>query len=513
MFNMPVQSPDSEQVRNAGEASLSAVEAAESRFPSRAQLIGLLFGYFALHVVIRTLLSPSADLDESEQLLLTQKFQWGYGSQPPLYTWIQIEFFKVFDVSIFSLALFKNLLLFSTSALTYLNAWWITRSHAGGVAAAASLFFMPQVVWDSQRDLTHSVLAFTLSVVAVLFYKRLRQHRHLLAYVVSGICAGLGLLSKYNYALLLAGLLAAAVSMKEFRPVVLNWRMPAALAVMGLICLPHALWVWEHRELAFQSASKFDFQSTASWPETAGVGLRNFLMAALAFLAPLAGIYTFVFWRRGVPALRFHAEGARLIARALLIILSVVVILVVGFRAAGYRQRWFQPIFIHAPVLAIALVHHRLDPRRLRRLLYMAGAAMLTITIAIPARILLAEKLGRTEQLSRPYPELARKLDPAAAAVPLIVTDTKLSGGNLRLQLPGKIVTTPDLAEILAPQQQPCLLVWDTSRSEAPAPNLRAYAKRLGVESLAEHPELGHVSATFLYHRSRQLRLGMVLLK
>ncbi|MEY2467302.1 MAG: hypothetical protein QOD03_1823, partial [Verrucomicrobiota bacterium] len=116
---------------------------------ARKQLFGVLLGYFALQIVLRVLISSSVDLDESDQFVLTQKLSWGYGSQPPLYTWLQFFFFNIFGMSVFSAALLKNLLLFCTYLFTYLNARLITRSHLCGVAAAASLVFIPQIVWES----------------------------------------------------------------------------------------------------------------------------------------------------------------------------------------------------------------------------------------------------------------------------------------------------------------------------------------------------------------------------
>jgi 4-amino-4-deoxy-L-arabinose transferase-like glycosyltransferase len=60
--------------------------------------------YFLLQLIIRLLISPNLELDEAEQLLLTQQLSLGYGSQPPLYTWLLSGLFSLFGVSIFSLA-------------------------------------------------------------------------------------------------------------------------------------------------------------------------------------------------------------------------------------------------------------------------------------------------------------------------------------------------------------------------------------------------------------------------
>src|ERR1700753_3100121 len=167
-------------------------------FPTARQFFDLLLIYFPLQIILRVCISSSLDLDESEQLVLTQKLSWGYGSQPPLYTWLQFGLFKCFGASVFSLSLLKNLLLFSTYLFTYFNARLVTRSYACAIAAAVSLFFIPQIVWESQRDLTHSVLAATLVCATIFSFLRLREKPTLARYALFGACAGLGVLSKYN---------------------------------------------------------------------------------------------------------------------------------------------------------------------------------------------------------------------------------------------------------------------------------------------------------------------------
>src|SRR5215471_55032 len=141
--------------------SVNSVNPSGAPIPRQVLLVTLT--YFAIQIVLRLLISNSADRDEADQLVQTQKLSWGYGPQPPLYTWIPLAFLKVFGLSLLPVLLLKNLLLFCTYLLTYLNAKFTTNRHDCGVAAAASLLFIPQIAWESQRDLNHSVLASTLA--------------------------------------------------------------------------------------------------------------------------------------------------------------------------------------------------------------------------------------------------------------------------------------------------------------------------------------------------------------
>ena len=84
---------------------------AEKPFVTEGKFFLALAIYFSLQIVLRLITSSTTDLDESQQLVLTQQFHWGYGPQPPLYTWLQILVFKILTPSILGLSLLKNLLL------------------------------------------------------------------------------------------------------------------------------------------------------------------------------------------------------------------------------------------------------------------------------------------------------------------------------------------------------------------------------------------------------------------
>ncbi|HKI70143.1 MAG TPA: glycosyltransferase family 39 protein, partial [Verrucomicrobiae bacterium] len=206
--------------------------------PSRTQFFILLACYFGIQAITRALISETFGLDDAYQVMLAQKLAWGYGPQPPLYTWLVIGVTRLLGTSTFSLVLLKEALLFTTYLLTYLNARWLTRRHVCGVVAAVALQFIPSVSWESQRDLTNTVLASTLVMSTLFIFYRLDPKRWP-AYVWLGICAGLGVLSKYNYVIFYLALLAGGLSLPGLRQRVWNRRMLLALLISLVIVLPN----------------------------------------------------------------------------------------------------------------------------------------------------------------------------------------------------------------------------------------------------------------------------------
>jgi lipopolysaccharide core galacturonosyltransferase RgtB len=480
-------------------------------FPSRAHLFLLFASYFGVQVVSRTLLSSSAHLDEAEQLLLTQQWHWGYGSQPPLYTWIQSGFFALFGPSILALALFKNLLLFCQFAFAYEGACRITRSHACGLAAAASLCFIPQVIWESQRDLSHTVLASTMTLGTLLAFLRLVQRRHAGSYLLFGLCVGLACLSKYNSILLVLALLAAAWTVKEVRAAVLDRRVwLAGVAALALV-LPNGWWILHHVDLAFGSASKLHLEPNLAWWRAACVGLGNLLLSVALVIGPMLLAQANIFWRaRGVTAMPEPIPGlGSLLRRALCLVVALVAVFMLGIRATHFSGRWLQPLLILAPVVAAVALQPRLDPRRLRWLMALGATVAVAAAAALPARIVFAERMRREEPLHKPYDALARALQPELDAATVVVADSSLLAGNLHLTMPKQVLVTPEIFPLFAPGQKRFVLVWDATRSPEMPEKLREFARKHPLAKKVE-TETHFVSATYKYHRAKQARWGFV---
>ena len=76
--------------------------------------------WMLLHVAARVAVSPALELDEAEQALWSQALSWGYGSQPPLYTWLQAGWFALLGPGVLALSSLKFMLLGRTLVLVWL---------------------------------------------------------------------------------------------------------------------------------------------------------------------------------------------------------------------------------------------------------------------------------------------------------------------------------------------------------------------------------------------------------
>ena len=176
-----------------------------------------------------------------------------------------------------------------------------------------------------------------------------------------GLTIGLGILSKYNFALLPLGLLFAALALPDLRRKLRPMPLFVSLALAILIVAPYAIWSLHNAEVAGGSLHKLGLATTG--PGVArligagafGIGLLAFLGLGIVVLGPLW------FWRdRSVklpwfPILRFLGLGAG-------VSLAVLLLLVLIAGGTAVKDRWLLPLAWPLVPVATALLWPVLRP-------------------------------------------------------------------------------------------------------------------------------------------------------
>lgn len=346
----------------------------------------VLAAYFLLQLVLRVTSPAVLDLDEAEAILMSQHLQLGYGSQPPLYAWLQWLMFSLFGVNLLALSVQKNLLLFCT----YLAMFYTARSFIGMGSAtivAASLILLPQLGWESQRDLTHSVLATCMAALTLWCYVSLLRYRSRTRYALFGLLIGLGLQSKYNFAVFALGLLAASLLVREHRQAL--WRGDAwiTLAVLVLALAPHGFWLLDHVDLATGATLEKMQGQEGSHASKVVRGLGSMVGATFLFATPLWIVYGWLWWRHRTQArARLDRPQARFFLWFYLTAFACVMALVLGGELIKVKERWMQPILFLLPPAFFA-VFPSLAQRPVRRsILGVAGVFAILILAGLSAR-------------------------------------------------------------------------------------------------------------------------------
>jgi 4-amino-4-deoxy-L-arabinose transferase-like glycosyltransferase len=472
-------------------------------------------------VVIRLVISEGAELDEAEQLLLSQSFAIGYTDQPPLYTWLLIGVEAIFGVNILSLAILKNLLLFMTHLCLFLAARIILNDAYLAALSALSLWLVPQIAWESHRDLTHSVLLTSLSsgffyvMVTLLHSGKTRQ------YLLLGGLFGLGVLSKHSFLFFATALLAAVLSQREGRDRLLDRRLLLACVLAGGVAMPYWLWLFEHFDPGTSPITrKLALHSGMQRLTAIGTGLGQLIWASVRFLSPLWLICVLLF--PGLVIGRCSGAGScrwyrRTLERFFLMVFIILIAAVIVFGVTHFKDRWMQPFLFLVPLYVFTRLQGigGLVPSRLRLfacILALFGSVFLVTPLA---QAWVAPWFGLYSRLHAPFEAVAHQLREAGFRQGTIVAETTFIGGNLRLLFPTARVVTPDIRAGLHVHPQAtgqCLVVWDGGHRQPIPPALRRFLEEtLHVWSFGD--DAPHYIEAQLQHAQQQVfRVGFWLI-
>jgi hypothetical protein len=376
------------------------------------------------------------------------------------------------------------------------------------------LQFHPSIAWESQRELTNSIVASTMVLATLLSFLRIRPDRWG-AWLAFGFFGGLTLLSKYNAGIFYGAMLLAAVSIPEIRTRILNWRLAVAILVSVAVVTPNALWVYSHRDLTLSLTYKFGIHESMPWFQSVRTGLVNWIVAVAAHVAPVIAVFAAILWRPIFVerCLRLHNAKAKFLWHTFLIVFGIGIIVVL-FKVTEFKDRWLQPLFVATPILIVVAARDGLNRVRLKMLGSLAAAVSCIVVILAPGRLLATEWRNRRDILNAPFRKFAADLKTQAAKADFILSGSYWVGGNLRLWFPDKHIVSPGPG--LAPPDvnvpgQKCLVVWNVEQRTDLPDELKEFANAFTGRSEKLTPTF--IEEKWKYHQNKMMRLGVLVLE
>ncbi|MGI9418246.1 MAG: glycosyltransferase family 39 protein [Geminicoccaceae bacterium] len=488
-------------------------------------LIGL---YLVGHCALRLALGPTLGLDDAEQILFAQRWDFGYRfRQPPLFTWLLLPIIDIVGPGVLAVSLVRYLLLAITFVCLYLTARLCLDDQRFSGLAVLSYALIYVFAYYAHHDLTHTTALGAAIALAFHVTARLAKNPSLPAYGLLGLVFGFGLLAKWNFALLAIGLPLTCLLLPSYRHLVLTRKIALTIAIMAAISTPTALWMFAHDQ-SVQAVSSDILTDEAAigglslWLEGGSTLLRSTLLFPLPFLPIFLVLFgqSLRFRRAQLPTTFRPALTPTFFGFLMLIMLGLHVLLIPLFGAVNFTERWMHPALMPLPIFLFALAERGERPER-RIAGYLAVTAIL-VAAAIGARLYRsvegADHCGKCREFA-PFAELAGGLRQAGFAQGTIVADGLHIGGNLRMLFAGSLVVDPAFPPALWPDGKSadgsvdCLLVWrdDADRTRERRDGVRQYARvEFGLSTTAI-PKTGRLDAALLGSSSRRYALGFEL--
>ena len=396
----------------------------------RYRVHALLLIYFCVHVIARTWVSSSLSFDESEQVFLSQWIQLGYNSQPPLYTWMQAGLFSVLGYGVFPVALLKNVILLFTYLSVFAFVRTGTRNDLLAIAASVGMLTVPQVAWESHRDLSHTVLVTLATAILFLCVVRLVKKPTQWMYIALGVTCGIGMLSKYNFSISILGVMAAAWTIPQYRKRLKDVRLALSVVIAAFIIAPHAYWAVGNATLATgKTVSQLTSDVPLSWSECVIRGGSDLIGSYMACCTLSVLVFTACFAKQAGRMIRDvfrwtddststlddNTDSHQLllfVERFLACVLTMLALLVLSGYAISIKNHWLHPILFLMPTYSILKLASWGDvqPKQASRLCYTAfalGGLVIGMTIAKP---ITAGTRERYSWLNMPYATMASEI-------------------------------------------------------------------------------------------------------
>jgi len=217
--------------------------AATARSPlGAACTLALVFGAAWLLLLGATAVSPP--LDNIEQTIWLRSLQWGYYKHPPLPTWLAAG-----ATALGGHGPWPTYVLGAACTLASLLMFWqLLRECRGTAFAHVALLASLCVTFYNGRlyYFNHNVAMMPCIVGMAWACWRLTQRPRLATWALLGLCAGLGMLAKYQTAVAGACVLLWWLHLRGWRHRVHRIGLWLGAAVAAAVFLPHALWLWRH---------------------------------------------------------------------------------------------------------------------------------------------------------------------------------------------------------------------------------------------------------------------------
>lgn len=396
--------------------------------------------YFVLCVALRVFISPALEIDEGEQAFVSQFLALGYGPQPPFYNWLQYAVVEAFGVSLTALTVLKHLLLFLCCLFYGLAARIVIKDRTLAAMAMLGVLTLPPVFLLAQRDLSHTVSAlFAVSLFLYGFFRTLRNPS-LFSYLLTGVAVGIGLISKYNFALVPAAAVLAVLPERDLRQRIFDWRLIVSLTVAFAIVLPHAYWILHN--LTSASAGTINemkegleggrmaqaFKGTISL-------ISAIFGATILPLAFFAAVFPFDIKRICLA----ESQWTRITGRIICLCLIAVLLIVLGLGATHIREKWLALFVVILPLyLCLKIDAAGIETTgKLKRFAIPLFIMIFAVLIGVSARVVTSPMLGSYNKLNIPYEAFIREITQNHAIQPaLVIADDTNLAGSVRLQLP-----------------------------------------------------------------------------
>lgn len=333
----------------------------------------------ALRSYVLFLQPMSLFFDEAQYWYWSTQIDWGYYSKPPMVAWLIAATTSVCGEGEACIRLASPFLHTVTALAVYGIAHGLFRDKAVAFYSGLAYLTLPAVSVSSLLISTDPPLL-TFWALASWAFINAAQTDRIRWWVMAGVCAGFGMLSKYNMLLLLVSVLAYLFLTKEHKKHLTSPRFWGAVTLAGIIFLPNVLWNLHHGMVSFLHTRD---NASGSGLSLQPISLLEFFGAQFGVFGPVMfAVLLYRIW---------HYKDVMRKKEDRFLLLSVVpllgIILLVSLLSRAHAN-WAAPVYVPATVLVVAWL-----VKQKKQALLTASLALHVVVAVLVANVGLLHKM------------------------------------------------------------------------------------------------------------------------
>jgi 4-amino-4-deoxy-L-arabinose transferase-like glycosyltransferase len=188
-------------------------------------------------------------IDETYYWGWAQSFEFGYYSKPPMVAWLIMITTSLFGDGELAIKIGSILVYPITTIVIYKIALELFDEKIAFYSAI--LFFTLPSIWLSSMIISTDVVLLLFWSLTILFFVRALKGDATKDWVIAGIFAGFGLLSKYNMIFFLISVFLILGLFKDYRKYLKSKNLYITMAVAVVVFLPNLYWQYTHDFVSF----------------------------------------------------------------------------------------------------------------------------------------------------------------------------------------------------------------------------------------------------------------------
>jgi len=399
--------------------------------------IPFIFNLFLLaHLVIWTLVpfisNINLPLDVIEALAWASNLDWGFEKHPPLSAFFPEIFYQLFGRQDWAYYLLSQIFIIFSFVVVFKLAKEFLKNE---IHALLSVFLLEGIYFYNftTPEFNVNICQIPFWTLTIYYFWQCTRNDKIRNWVLLGLFAALGVLSKYLFIYLLVGIVVFLIfKLNKNKNKKFNYRYLIPIPVFLLILTPHFIWLFDNN---FKTIT-YAFQRTSF----EGDNLLNHLLYPLKFTLKQIGLLIPFFGLLSVIISKFkfkfklHDEKlVYLISVTLVpILLMLLTSLIFGL---NIRTMWMTPFYLFFGLLFIYIFESKINLNYLKKFMVM----FLFIFILSPVAYLYISLSKNDKRTDFPGKEIARLVQTRwdenfSNKITIVVGDEWL-GGNLSYHL------------------------------------------------------------------------------